>query len=385
MNRLFTAALLLITSTTLAAEADDSKVGPVPDEVRTEFKLAPFYEKFLDVGGMPIVASGKVSDYALLEARYLVRQMTGHKPEILAALAKQKIRLAIMAPDEFTTDVPEHSHLRPKAYWDRRARGLGASLRHPAVSCGEESLLGYRGDPYATENIMIHEFAHAMHECGLNLVDKTFDERLRKAFAAAKERGLWKDKYAGTNRNEYWAEGVQSWFDDNREPDHDHNHVNTRAELKEYDPPLASLCAEIFGDGEWRYLRPQKRTPAPAHLAGYDPKAAPRFSWDKLAGRYKDDPDEETLTALPENARPEWKSPGGGHRVSLRIANSRKSEIQLDWIDFDGKPQQHMTLRGGSLEVRQTFTGHVFRASDAEGKVIGYVVAGEKDGSVIFK
>jgi len=27
---------------------------------------------------------------------------------------------------------------------------------------------------------------------------------------------------------EYWAEAVQSWFDTNREPDHDHNHVNTR-------------------------------------------------------------------------------------------------------------------------------------------------------------
>jgi hypothetical protein len=385
MNRMLAAALLLIASTTLAAETDDSKVGPVPDEVRKEFKLAPFYEKLLDVGGMPIVASSKVSDYSLLEARYLVRQMTGHKPEILAALAKQKIRLAIMAPDEFTTDLPEHSHLRPKAYWDRRARGLGASLRHPAVSCGEESLLGYRGDPYASENIMIHEFAHAMHECGLNLVDKTFDERLRKAFEAGKERGLWKGKYAGTNRNEYWAEGVQSWFDDNREPDHDHNHVNTRAELKEYDPPLAALCEEIFGDGEWRYLRPQKRTPAPAHLAGYDPKSAQRFSWEKLAERQKEQTEEEIVAPLAAEARAEWKSPGSSQRVTLRFANNRKSEIELVWIDFEGQPAQRVTMRGGSLQERQTFAGHIFRATDADGKLIGYYVAGEKDGSVIFK
>ena len=33
------------------------------------------------------------------------------------------------------------------------------------------------------------------------------------------------------NHHEYFAEGVQSWFDNNRENDHDHNHVNTRAEL----------------------------------------------------------------------------------------------------------------------------------------------------------
>ncbi|MFQ5808669.1 MAG: alpha/beta hydrolase [Armatimonadota bacterium] len=31
-----------------------------------------------------------------------------------------------MSEDEFTTDVPEHSDLEPAAYWDRRARGLGA-------------------------------------------------------------------------------------------------------------------------------------------------------------------------------------------------------------------------------------------------------------------
>ena len=47
------------------------------------------------------------------------------------------------------------------------------------------------------------------------------------------------------NDREYFAEGVQSWFDNNREPDHDHNHVNTRAELIEYDPALAALFSGI--------------------------------------------------------------------------------------------------------------------------------------------
>ena len=61
-------------------------------------------------------------------------------------------------------------------------------------------------------------------------------------------KGLWAKKYAATNRHEYWAEAVQSWFGTNREPDHDHNHVNTREELIEYDPAIAELCAEVFGD-----------------------------------------------------------------------------------------------------------------------------------------
>jgi alpha-glucosidase len=79
---------------------------------------------------------------------------------------------------------------------------------------------------------------------GLNRVDERFDARLRKCFDDAIKKGLWKGTYAAVNHNEYWAEGVQSWFDDNRENDSLHNHVNTRAELKEYDPGLAAPVAK---------------------------------------------------------------------------------------------------------------------------------------------
>ncbi|NNE92991.1 MAG: hypothetical protein HKN23_15205, partial [Verrucomicrobiales bacterium] len=92
--------------------------------------------------------------------------------------------------------------------------------------------------------------------------------------------GLWKDKYAANNKNEYFAEGVQSWFDNNREPDHDHNHVNTRAELIEYDPDLAALLKEVFGDTELVYVRPPDRKDQ-AHLKGYDYSKSPKFVWPK--------------------------------------------------------------------------------------------------------
>ena len=78
--------------------------------------------------------------------------------------------------------------------------------------------------------------------------------------------GLWKGKYAATNHHEYFAEGVQSWFDNNRENDHDHNHVNTRAELIEYDPGLAAMCREVFGDTELKYTKPATRLTG--HMAG---------------------------------------------------------------------------------------------------------------------
>jgi hypothetical protein len=83
-----------------------------------------------------------------------------------------------------------------------------------------------------------------------------------------------KDCYASKNRGEYFAEGVQDWYDTNRTMDHDHNHIHTRAQLKEYDPMLAELCKDILGDNEWRFVSPRERA-GKDHLKGYDPAKAP--------------------------------------------------------------------------------------------------------------
>lgn len=257
-------------------------VTKVPDKIREQFKLDEFYQKHLDVGGLPVVGSSKVSDAAIMEAAWIVNKLVGHRPDILKAMADNNTRLAVMAYNEYTTDVPEHKFLSTAVFWNRRARGLGATRSAPAVSCAEENLLCHPNDPYSTENICIHEFAHAIHSMGMVTVDPTFDERLKKAFKDSTGKGLWKNTYAATNRQEYWAEAVQSWFDDNRENDSLHNHVDTRDELRKYDAGVARLCEEVFGDLEWRYQKPLKRAKAErAHLKEVDFANLPKFEWKK--------------------------------------------------------------------------------------------------------
>ena len=242
-----------------------------------EMKLDPFYKKYVNANGYPIVSSEKVDDHALLEAAYLVELLLKQRPDVRDAMVRSGSRLTVIAHNEFTTDIPEHRHLTPKDYWDRRARGTGGSKTDPVCTCAEENLLAYRGDPYDKECILIHEFAHSIHLRGMTNVDPTFDDRVKKAFESAKAQGLWKGAYASTNHHEYFAEGVQSWFDNNRPPDHDHNHVDTRRELKEYDPGLAALCHEVFGETEITYTKPTTRLRG--HLADYDPVKAPTFRW----------------------------------------------------------------------------------------------------------
>ena len=83
-----------------------------------------------------------------------------------------------------------------------------------------------------------------------------------------------KQCYAAKNRSEYWAEGVQCWYNTNRTMDHDHNHIQTRKQLKAYDTGLAKLCEEVLGNSEWRFVSPRERA-GKDHLAGFDPAKSP--------------------------------------------------------------------------------------------------------------
>ena len=103
---------------------------------------------------------------------------------------------------------------------------------------------------------------HAIHEIGMREVDKTFDARLRAAYDEAMKEGLWKKTYAATNRMEYWAEGVQSYYDCNAPPNRGvHNDINTREKLAKYDPALFELIDETFKQNTWRYVRYDQRHP----------------------------------------------------------------------------------------------------------------------------
>ena len=246
-------------------------------------RLDPFYKKHVSAGGLLIASSEKVSDHALAEAAYLIRSMLAGRDDILAALIRNRVYVGVMAYDQMTTDTPEHSKL--SAWMDKRARGLGGN----PVTCGEENLLGFKGDPYRGESILIHEFSHIVHGRGIGAIDKTFDTRLKALYGRVKKSGRFR-AYGMTNRAEFWAEGAQSWFNCNRRgglavarPDGKGLlQINTRDELKKHMPEFARLLAEVFRGNKWTWTPVGKRLDQP-HLKGYDPAKAPVFKWPKRA------------------------------------------------------------------------------------------------------
>ena len=240
--------------------------------------LDPFYRRHVVADGLLIVSSEKVSEYALREVAHLAQRMLANRPDVREKLVERKMYVCVMAYDEMQTDLPECRGMSP--WWDKRARGLGGR----PVSCGEENLLCFEGDPYQGESIFIHEFAHGLHGTLAGL-DEQFDTRLRTLHQKAKETGRFRG-YGMGSFGEFWAEGVQSWFDCNRRgglealgPDGEHLcHVDTRRQLKEHLPAFAELLDEAFRRNKWVYLPVLKRLDQP-HLHGYDPAQAPTFRW----------------------------------------------------------------------------------------------------------
>ena len=261
-----------------AAAAAPISVGAIPDKLRDEYHLDPFYRKYTTVLGIPIIGSDNVSDFAFLECAWTLDHLLHGRTMAHEALLKSKVRVGIIAVTEYTMDIPENQEpwmVARGAYNDRRSRGLGGL---PLTTCAEENLLNLRGDHYVRENITIHEFSHTVASA-IRHVNRDWYERLRKAYADAKSKGIYGDSYAGTDEQEYWAEGAQCWFDCANA--HNAGGASNRKELKAKDEPLASLLTEVYGDGDWRYVKTVDRSADASsdvsHLAGLDRAKMPAF------------------------------------------------------------------------------------------------------------
>lgn len=216
--------------------------------------IPSFYQKYIETEGLYVTSSGKVSDEALLKACDIISLMLAKRPDVKAHMVKKGCHVMVIGKDEETCDLPEFAHIcnceDSIKYWNWRARGFGGAPEDEfSSSCGEENLLALPQDKYVGENILIHEFAHLIHTVGIVGVEPDFNERLEALRQNAIRKGLWEKTYAVSNKEEYFAECVQSFFNCNRyaEPANGvHNWVNRRTKLKTYDPDMYQLLQEYF-------------------------------------------------------------------------------------------------------------------------------------------
>ncbi len=241
-------------------EPEIPQVKAVPDSMVSVIDTS-FYKKYTDAGGISIISSAKVADEALIRAGKIILHLLSKRKDIFDMMVSSKSKVMIIGVNEEVCDLPEYAWFcvgEKREYWNKRARGFGGSPEDDcSASCGEENLLCLPGDRYEGENILIHEFAHLIHLAGIAKVDPAFNDKLEKLYNQAKEKGLWKNTYTMENKEEYFAETVQSFFNSNRYADPAngvHNTINRREKLKSYDPDMYKLLLEYFPDDDESYI-----------------------------------------------------------------------------------------------------------------------------------
>ena len=231
-----------------------------------------FYGKYIDVKGMPVIASGAVDDSALRRTYEIVTHLLADRPDVLETMAKFGTRLIIIGKDQVYTDMPEYRNSPNPEYQNERVRGTGGL---GVTSFGEENLLNLAGDRYDDESIGLHEFCHTI-DAALGRMDPTWRQRLGQTYREAVGKGLWSLAYAGSNPGEYWAEICQSYFNCNRINNWNHNHVATREQLKQYDPvgyDLVRTTFKLTPEHDWTLpvLRKQPSVVSPPARFKVDP------------------------------------------------------------------------------------------------------------------
>ena len=364
---------------------------PPPFTVREAFELDPFFQQWIDVVGFPVVASEMVNPYALKEAAWQIWQMIGHRLDVLQALVQNRVHFTVIGYTELLSQVPDSDQGPDFLTYRARASGGSGLPGHPQVSTGEENLLHYPGGsgPYS---VLIHEFAHTIHLFGLNTIDPAFDSRLKIAYDAAMEKGLWQGTYASSDMREYWAEGTHAWF----YPKGWHsfnNYGNTRQALKAYDPDLAALLDEIYGDSEWRYTPPTVRTHLP-HLQGFDPQDSPTFQgWPELEELYRQfsNPDSDgggrwvDLRPYDPNLLPSLnKSRTAGSPTGIGFINLTQADVLLYGVRYDGTEEFWTRVPPGYIRAGGTTTNEMWLVKDLNGKNLAVFQALEKPGRALI-
>ena len=176
----------------------------------------------------------------------------------LKMLANHLQRVAILIPE------PQLDKMKKLEIWiEYRHPTLGAMQYHPSAgwlkSNGHDLRLAKKVHITRAESLLsrqqmlkhpaviLHELAHAYHDQVLS-----FDEpRVVAAFAKAKKAGIYEQSllyngdtvrhYGLSNHKEYFAEGTEAFFYRND------FYPFVRAELKEHDPTLDDLLADIWG------------------------------------------------------------------------------------------------------------------------------------------
>jgi hypothetical protein len=254
-----TSSTALATTTTTTTTSTTTMLPTSGCSVESIGTDDDFYRKTCEQSNIAIVASESVEDIAMEAAATRMAGLLSERRDLADSVAASIDGVAVIGRDQRITDLPEFEDLytiHPGTDWHRLGRSFPGTEEIPVAVGAEENLLCLESDRYEGEDMFLRDFGWTIRRFGIAIVDHDLDRDIETAYGRAIAANLWVDTVAEVNSDMYWAEGVQSFFDANNEEtdekDQIHNHVDTRDELRAYDPFLYELLVRAFGETDWR-------------------------------------------------------------------------------------------------------------------------------------
>lgn len=254
----------------------------------TNIPYLSFYtQSVVSETGIVVKSDDSVAFSSLEKAAEQIDVMLGKTENGIAAnMAKYHCSLAVYSPHQNVYLIPEHRYWFNKEMYD--VEGYGGSLYNDCVSSiAERNILRtrnnttdrYQNTMYRNENILIHEFGHCVKSVGMDLLeDTTLKNEFLAAYNHAKSNNLWPNTYCISNEDEFFATICTIWFNVMEEArdwqDGVRGPVNTREELRQYDPQTYAVFEKILPDdtlpSPW-----DTDVPDSYHDKDYDPNNKP--------------------------------------------------------------------------------------------------------------
>ncbi|KAI8804692.1 hypothetical protein BJ742DRAFT_822963 [Cladochytrium replicatum] len=213
--------------------------------------------------GVPVLATNNCSQEGIFRSFFQVEAIAAAtRQPVLDSLHDSHFRVSIFAQNELISDMPENYD------GPGDAAGLFMSIasrtRDVAVA-----LINERSSLFSDGGTTFHEFGHATDLIGQQRLNSTFLPNLLDIY----NRSIavrWKDDYARTKVEEFWAEGSRIYFGCGvpryaGEP-------GAKSTLATYDPDFYNLLSTVYNrdPGNWTYSCRTDDTPI------CDRNAAPR-------------------------------------------------------------------------------------------------------------
>ena len=211
-----------------------------------------YYTKYVEAGGIAIVANEGVKDTHLFDAWEAILVITSKRPELRERLQKEHgFYMSLLPRAESGWNVPEviNGNLHANS-----CNASGLAPESPGVQGLCYARVALQADSGDRLWIFVHEFAHRL-DWEIERLSPGFRDKVQVAYETAlkraREENIWTRAITRHPAHEYFAEGVVEWFYDigeihsNRPWEQPRRHT-TYEEFKEKDPLLYELLDEWF-------------------------------------------------------------------------------------------------------------------------------------------